>query len=135
PRRDTVYQLRIVHVGFPILEGEHPKNKYAQNDIDNDAAHHYNKPLPCRFRAEFPWLRFTFKLLGIHRFIDHPGNFHVTTQWQPSYAVFATFKIELEQFDAPGIKKQVEFLHLDPKSTCRQKMPEFMQYNQYRQAQ
>src|SRR5690606_7079630 len=118
-----------------VLECQHPKNKYTQDNVNDNPAHHHNKPLPRWLRTEFPGLWFALKLFGIHRLVDHPGNLDVATQRQPTDTVLAALVGKLKQLDPPGIEKQVELLHLNPKSARRQKVTKFVQHYQYGQAQ
>src|SRR5690606_8591419 len=102
--------------------------------IDDDTAHHDNQALPSGLGSKFPRLGFALKLLGIHRLVDHTSDFHVTTERQPADTIFTAFVGKLEQLDTPCIKKQIKLFNFNTECTGRQKMSEFVQHNQYRQA-
>jgi len=71
---------------------------------------------------------------SVHAFVDHAGNFHITSKRQPSDTVFS-FAYFLFQNREVRIEKEVEFFYPRFEKFRRKKMTALMQYNEQRQTQ
>src|SRR5690606_22270614 len=129
---NSMLDLARRQVGLSVFQSEHPENGNSQNHIYKDAGQHDNQPLSGGFGTKFPRLWTFGDLLGVNRLVDHACNLYVSAQGKPSNAVFRVSFPELEQLDAPGIEKEIEFFNFDPKSTGGHIMSRFVQDNQYR---
>ena len=99
-----------------------------QQEIDQHAAHHDQKALVGRFSTEFPWLGRFLHLLLVHGFIDHPGNLHIPSQWEPADTILRLANFLFEQ-GKPGIEKYVKLFHPRPEQLGKGKMPQLVKEN------
>ena len=102
--------------------------KDGENEIEQHPAQHHEQSLPGRFAAHFPGLRFGFQGFSVHRLVHHSGNFAITTERKPSYAIFSVgiLGFEAEQGLAPHIKKEIELFYPYFENFCKCEMPQLV---------
>lgn len=104
----AVFDVLVVEVGLSPRIAHPDVDEYGEQDIHQHAADHDQQSLPGRFRPELVRLDGLFHLVGVHRLVDHPGDFHVAAERNPADTVFGAPLFELEKRE-PRVEKQVEF--------------------------
>src|SRR6516164_1610402 len=66
----------------------HYKKKQGQQNIHDNACNHYYQSLPGWFCPEFIRLWWLLHLFFIHALIDHPGDFYITSEWNPTNTIY-----------------------------------------------
>ena len=114
-----------------------------KDEVEKNSSSHDKESLPCRFCPEFPWLRFAFQLLSVHRLVDHSADLAVASERKPADTVFGLplcslradleepFAFCAEQLYSPCIKEEVELVHLDAEDLGEEKVAELMNENEY----
>ena len=120
--------------GFAPNEQDHAVNGKAEDEVDDDPPQHDDEALPRRLGSKFPRLRRLLHLLGIHRLIDHPGDFDVAPKWQPTNAPFGLADLLFEERKT-GVHEEVKFLHPGLERTRRPVVTKFVKHHQNGQAE
>jgi hypothetical protein len=98
------------------------------NEVDEYTANHNEEALPSRFRTKLVGLHGLLHLLGVHGFVNHPCNLHITAEGKPPEVVICTF-VRKEFEGEPGVKEEAEFLYTNLKKACEKEVPSFVKRN------
>ena len=121
-------------------------DKPCSKQIHQYAARHHEEAFPYLLRAELPGLGRLLQLLRVHAFVHHACYLYVSSQGDPSYSILRLIVFEVrKQTSKPsvsgaeqmeiGIIEEVETCHLDVEQFREAKVPQFVKYNQEREAQ
>ena len=131
---NTEFCILVRKILFTPGEQDHGIQYEGKYQVKEYSANHDEQSLPGWLGSEFIRLRWQFHLLLVHRFVNHSGDFDVTTQRQPSDSVFSLPFLGLED-RKPGIEEEIKFFHPAVEKLGEDEMSEFVQDNQYGEAQ
>ena len=129
-----VFHIFSRQVGFTPGKQDSDINGKGQQHIHHHPSQHNQQALPGGFGTKFPGLSGLFHLLGIHRFVHHSRNLHISSQRQPADTVFRFPFFKFKQ-RKPGIEKHIEFFYPRFKKLCKKEMSELVEQNQNGKAQ
>ena len=131
---DTVYDVVILYILLsPCMEYGDVQDD-CQHDIHQYSSCHDYQSLPCRTRAELPWLGRSGQTLLVQGLVYHAGYLAESTERDAAYAELSVtfFRLELQY---GGWEEEVEFFHPYPEHPGRDVVSELVDQHQQRQRQ
>ena len=119
----------ILHRNVTIApcEENHGVDEECEQEIEQYAANHHEKPLPSGLSAELPRLCGLFHLLRVEALVYHARYLAVSAEWQPAHTIgcVAVLWLELEQME-PGVEEKEEFLYSYAKKLGKKEVASLM---------